>query len=165
MVSGGLWLVIACNSLRTRCPLPQLIGYVLCSIFFVEVGYNEVGFALAERIQVLACLLARFRVSRRYVNCRAILDEAFANHAPDAFGPTCNQDDFALDDCELAHRLAICWRGQEPWLQAHTLTSKSVLLSIFGPNGSTEEKKFKGRVKDRPRYRFHCDRQTSNGFF
>jgi len=102
---------MACNSLRTRCPPPQLIGYILCSIFFVEVGYNEVGLALAKRIQVLACLLTRFRVSRRYVNCRAILDKALANHTADTFGATSNQDDFALHDCQLAHRLAICGRG------------------------------------------------------
>jgi hypothetical protein len=80
----------------TGSPLLQLPSNVRSGIFLVQVGSNEIGFALAERIHLLACLLAGFGVARRHKDGCAVTHESLADHAADAFGAASNEDDFAL---------------------------------------------------------------------
>jgi hypothetical protein len=81
---------------RTSSPLLQFISYVLRCILFVQVRGDVVRFALPERVQLFTSLLTRFRVSGGYIDGGAVPDEAFADHAADAFRAACDEYDFAL---------------------------------------------------------------------
>jgi hypothetical protein len=81
---------------RTPCTLLQLIRDILRCILLIEIRRNVVCLAFAKRIQLFARLLTGFLVSRRYVNSCTIPNEAFADHAADAFRAACDEDDFAL---------------------------------------------------------------------
>ena len=51
------------EGLLTSSALLQLLGYPLHILHLVQIGYDVVRFALAERIELLACLLACFGVA------------------------------------------------------------------------------------------------------
>jgi hypothetical protein len=86
---------------RTSSPFLQLIGNLLEFLLFVEIRGDEVCFPFAKRIKFFACLFTGFRVTRGYIYVCAVLHEAFADHATDAFGAAGYEDDFALDDISL----------------------------------------------------------------
>jgi hypothetical protein len=74
----------------------QLRDNGLQRLLLVEVGGDPVGFACAQRVELRARGCAGGRVARRYVHVGAVGDEAFADHAADAFGAAGYEDDFAL---------------------------------------------------------------------
>lgn len=80
----------------TSSALLQFLGYPLHILHLVQIGCDVVRFALAECIELPACLFACFCVARGYKDVGAILHEAFTNHAANAFGTTGDEDDLAL---------------------------------------------------------------------
>ena len=69
---------------------------MLEGVFLVQVGGYVVGFAFAEGVQFVAGFFAGFLVARGDVDCCAVADEAFADHAADAFCAARDEHDFAL---------------------------------------------------------------------
>lgn len=82
---------------RTAGPFLQLICDSLDVFLLVQVRGDVVCPAFAERVKLFACLLARFGVAGGYVYVGAVLHEAFADHAADAFGSTGDEHDLALE--------------------------------------------------------------------
>lgn len=82
--------------MRTSSTLLQFIGDVLQRRFFVQVCGDVVCFAFAEGVEFFAGLFACFGVARGDVDRCAVLDEAFGNHAADAFGTARDEHDFVL---------------------------------------------------------------------
>jgi hypothetical protein len=83
-------------SVRTASPLLQLISDLLELLFLVKVRGDEVCFALAQRIQLFACLFAGFGVARGDVDRGTVLDEAFGDHATNSLCAASDEDDFVL---------------------------------------------------------------------
>ena len=97
------------GGLLTSSALLQLLGYPLHIFHFVQIRCDVVRFALAECIELLACLFTCFCVARRYKDVGAVLYEAFADHAADAFGTAGDEDDLALQGV-LVEKLEEVWR-------------------------------------------------------
>lgn len=108
----------------TSSPLLEFFSNLLDVGLFVQVCGDEVGFALTEGIELFARLFAGFCVARGYIDGCAVLDEAFADHAADAFCTAGDEHDLAL--CILSVRIEMM---RDCRLLA--LTSKRLELSIL----------------------------------
>lgn len=81
---------------RTALTLPELFGQSFDLFFLVEIGWYGMGFTLTQRIELFDCLVTRFCVARRDVDCGAIGHISLRDHSTDAFCAAGDQDDFTL---------------------------------------------------------------------